>query len=318
MQEQEFRTLILEVHRARERFIEIQDDVFRASWRRVLPIPGFFQKIDFPKRLVEIEQIKKSLVAIKAELENISDFSITIPRNYVLVLSRYVGMLLSTVNQLITICTGLKNKYNWGAYKEDLKTYEQMRKSCSTIGGELNQEQDLYQQSNPQEQAPKTSDRLLSKAEMLVRSASVNAVSMFVPLLDKFPSLRKVDPKHWDFILTVAGVFIAASRLRSINLDESHEHQLTNLIYERFNEWDSNNAVRAFEDCKQFFDRNYDALTQAGHDPQFVASDSIGLWITWKVLRDRSNNDEQRKLVRTVGAMITHTFFNWWNNRNVK
>ena len=52
-------------------------------------------------------------------------------------------------------------------------------------------------------------DPLLERAGTLVQAAHINAVGMFTPLLERFPSLQRVDTEQWDFVLTVAGVFMA-------------------------------------------------------------------------------------------------------------
>jgi len=154
-------------------------------------------------------------------------------------------------------------------------------------------------------------DPLQSRADTLVDSASVNAVTMFTPLLNQFPSLRGIPTKHWDFILTVAGVFVAATRLSNMRLGDAREQHLMDRVAERLTVW-SPDGVRAFEDCKTLFDKNYDALTNADHDPKFIASDSVGMWIVWNTL-GKTGSEEERRLVRMVGATITHTFFNWWS-----
>lgn len=67
---------------------------------------------------------------------------------------------------------------------------------------------------------PSEPDSLLKSAKTLVDAANINAVSMFTPLLDQFSILRKVDVEHWDFILTVAGVFVATIRVAHLDLEE--------------------------------------------------------------------------------------------------
>ena len=64
-------------------------------------------------------------------------------------------------------------------------------------------------------------DPLLWKADNLVQIAGMNAVTMFETLLKKFSFLREVDVKQWDFTLTIAGVFIAVTRLRELRLREN-------------------------------------------------------------------------------------------------
>jgi hypothetical protein len=152
-------------------------------------------------------------------------------------------------------------------------------------------------------------DPLLRKADSLVESANVNATTMFVPLLDKFTFSRVVDPRHWNFILTIAGVFMAVTRLRNLQIDEAREGRLMERVAERLTEWSPKNAIRAFEDCKAMFGRNYDALSASGQEPRFIASDAVGFWIVWNALDRAPNSDDEIKLVRVVGGIITHTFF---------
>lgn len=64
-------------------------------------------------------------------------------------------------------------------------------------------------------------DPLTEHAKGLVQAAHINAVGTFTPLLGRFPSLRKVDTEQWDFVLTVAGVFLAASRLNNLKLGDA-------------------------------------------------------------------------------------------------
>jgi hypothetical protein len=59
-------------------------------------------------------------------------------------------------------------------------------------------------------------DPLIKQAQTLVQAANVNATTAFIPLLDRFPILRGVDIKHWDFVLTIAGVFVAVTRLSNL------------------------------------------------------------------------------------------------------
>ena len=76
-------------------------------------------------------------------------------------------------------------------------------------------------------------DLLIERAENLVSVARTNAKAMFTPLLKRFPILRPVKLEHWDFILTVAGVFIAATRLNNLHLEEAREDSLMEVVAER-------------------------------------------------------------------------------------
>jgi hypothetical protein len=154
-------------------------------------------------------------------------------------------------------------------------------------------------------------DPLLDQAETLVSASRFNATSMFVPLLEKFPFLREADVEHFDFIVTVAGVFIASSRLNILRIGDSRGERLMETVAESLVEWNPD-GIRAFEDCKGLFETEYDRLAAAGHEPRFLAADAVGKWIAWNVLGRVPLTQDECMLVRTTGALVTHAFFDWW------
>ena len=158
-------------------------------------------------------------------------------------------------------------------------------------------------------------DPLLRQADTLVSAAETYATETFTSLLKKFSFLREVDKRHWDFILTIAGVFIAVTRLGHLGLGENHQRKLMGKVGEKLTQWDPANGRRAFEDCASFYERAFNELTSAGDEPRFVGSDALGSWVVWSVLDRRPQSEEERRLVRTVGGMIMHTFLNWWEGK---
>jgi hypothetical protein len=127
-------------------------------------------------------------------------------------------------------------------------------------------------------------DPLHGKAERLVSLASVNAVTMFLPMLDHHPLLKRVDPEQWDFLLTIAGVFMAATRLENLQLKDDRQRELMEVVAHGLTDWSPENGIHSFEDCKAMFERTFDALTRIQQEPRFIASDSIGSWIVWNLL----------------------------------
>jgi hypothetical protein len=156
-------------------------------------------------------------------------------------------------------------------------------------------------------------DSLREKAMTLVQTAHINAVGMFAPLLDRFPVLQETNAEHWDFVLTIAGVFIAASRLNSLRISNVREEKLMEIIakdlVERYPD-----GTQGFEDCKGLFESEFDRLTTAGHESRFVASDAVGKWIVWNVLKRAPQTKEECMLVRATGGIVTHNFFDWWES----
>lgn len=158
-------------------------------------------------------------------------------------------------------------------------------------------------------------DPLIERAENLVQAAHVNAIAMFTPLLDRFSVMLEANVEHWDFVLTVASVFMAATRLNNLRLGEAYEEGLMEIVAERLDQWNPD-GIRGFKDCKALFESEFDGLTEAGHKTRFVASDAVGKWIVWNVLGRAPQSDEEYMLARETGTMVTHSFFTWWDKGN--
>jgi len=157
-------------------------------------------------------------------------------------------------------------------------------------------------------------DTLIEQAEKTVSSANFFAVSSFVTTLDRFPILSKVDPKQWDFIVSVAGIFISASRLTALRLDSKREEIAMDILTKKLNEWDPD-GIKAFEDCKHFFEMEYDRLAislKYQKEKRFLAADALGIWIVWNLFKRQAQSDEEVNLARVIGMSVTSAFFDWW------
>jgi hypothetical protein len=154
-------------------------------------------------------------------------------------------------------------------------------------------------------------DPLQKQAEELVSVARINATNIFVPLLSRYSVLRDANVENWDFIVTVAGVFIAASVLNNMLDGNAREENLMGFVAERVESWNPD-GVRAFEDCKELYEREYDRLELTGHESRYLASDAVGKWIVWNVLNKCPESQEEIMLVRAVGVMVTHFFVDYW------
>jgi hypothetical protein len=129
--------------------VAIHDDLFKVSLRRVLPIPGFFQAMNFHRFLLDITRIEGSLEAARAQafflLNEISDME----RDYVMSLMLYIDALLKTVCLFVNIVERLKLKnegrrYGWFTYRRDLKEYRRSTNRYTALGKELNNNWQQY------------------------------------------------------------------------------------------------------------------------------------------------------------------------------
>jgi hypothetical protein len=148
-------------------------------------------------------------------------------------------------------------------------------------------------------------DPLTKQAETLVGAANANAISAFIPLLNRFPFLESVDTKQWDFVLTIAGVFIAVTRLSNLKLGEHREEELLMKVSAALDQWDAANGIGGFEHCKSVYEMNFDALTKSGYERRFITSDAIGLWIYWMLFGVEGGSEKEKELIRVVGGGVT-------------
>lgn len=155
-------------------------------------------------------------------------------------------------------------------------------------------------------------DPRLKRAQDLARISRLSAIPMKMALADEFPALFGVASEEWDFFVTVAGVFLATSRLGQTGLTEKQQQPLLDAIENGLMEWDRSGA-RAFEDCKTLFEREYDRLAAKKHAPRFLASDALGLWVFWNLFKRPPQDDGEAKLLRGIGVSVVGTMINYWN-----
>ena len=163
-------------------------------------------------------------------------------------------------------------------------------------------------------------DPLEERADALVEMAKLIASEAYMDAIGEFSFMKSVRDgeggiEHFHFIATIAGVFVAMTRLKNIQLGIHRERLLTERVYRKFNEWNPENGLLGYEHCKSFFERTYDALLADGTEPRFVSSDPIGMWIAWDILDRAPSSEEEQRFVRNIGVFVTHAFYGWWDER---
>jgi hypothetical protein len=152
------------------------------------------------------------------------------------------------------------------------------------------------------------------KGKLLPLAAQTYAVSSFVSFLDEFQSLRQVETKRWDIIMTTAAIFVAVSRLNQEAISAQARENLLDIVTQDAVRLDSH-VVDAIEDCRAFVDRSYDSLASdpsCAADRKFWFSDSLGGWIVWNLLGHAPATEVERRMVRTLGAHVVSGFCSWW------
>lgn len=161
-------------------------------------------------------------------------------------------------------------------------------------------------------QFDKKDRRLEQQARSLVQVAKLHAVSSYIPTTERFDFIDNVDPKLWDIVVTIAGVFVAVHRLNHVQLGERRESRLSEVISKELVQWNPNGLI-GFEDCKALFESEFDRLSAAGHEQAFAASDALGIWMVWNIFDRQPQTHDELLLVRALGASVTRAFFDWWD-----
>ena len=128
-------------------YVAIHDDIFKTSIRHAIPIPGIFKAIDFGAHLEKVKNIIPELENCDNKIKSLAESTSGQEREYLDLLSRYVGALIETGSRLKVVVGALYDKsqsfvnsnYDWKNYKSDLAKYEQAVQDYMVIGGSLNE-----------------------------------------------------------------------------------------------------------------------------------------------------------------------------------
>ena len=120
-------------------YVTIHDAIFKFSWRKALSsIPRLFKATDFGVHVRELDRLASNLAeistALKADPEALEGSH------------QYTAALFEAIQALRDICKrfaeksqGDLSKYPMSEYNADLKSYEDLVKTCQELGIALNQ-----------------------------------------------------------------------------------------------------------------------------------------------------------------------------------
>ena len=144
-------------------------------------------------------------------------------------------------------------------------------------------------------------DPLQGRAESLVGTASTLAKSLFSRLAVYYTDLFQVSEEDWNFLVTVAGLYVASLRL----YDEISGDRFADL-YEIVEKRLSPGVPQAMANCGEF-------VTQRGgaESDQFTFETVLGYWVLWNALPYKPDKN-QAELAFFIGHSVTDAFASWW------
>ena len=128
----------LEVHEVLTRYIKIHNDIFKSSIRRIIPIPGIFQSIDYRKHHDNLSELTKELETIISGTPGNDEFPCAL-RESTQALFQTISTLREICGKLYEKSQGESNAYPKSQYDSDLTEYHSCERKHQILGERLNQ-----------------------------------------------------------------------------------------------------------------------------------------------------------------------------------
>jgi len=147
----ELKSIAIEVNDILSRYIEIHDDVFKFSWRKIIPLPFVFKSIDFNDVHTQVKQILSELETCNEQINGLIENIAQKESRFAHFLSEYCIALIETVSLLKEILYQLylksqnSNEYSLSEYNKHCDLYKKAVDKYSSMGNRLNE---LYAESN--------------------------------------------------------------------------------------------------------------------------------------------------------------------------
>ena len=141
--------IAVEVNELLSRYIEINDDIFKFSWRKIIPLPFIFKPIDFVHLHSRTKQILSQLETCSQQINSLIEDLVQEESHFAHFLSEYCMALIETVSLLKEIIYHLRlksegsEKYSLTEHNKQCNLYKNAVDKYRTMGNQLNE---LYQE----------------------------------------------------------------------------------------------------------------------------------------------------------------------------
>ena len=129
---------VLGVYEILNSYIEIHNDVFKSSLRRVVPIPGVFESINYDKHQSRLLELAGDLASLISGVEGDDGFAVAL-REYSLAWSETISTLSDLCGRLHRKSQGGQYSYSWRQYQKDLADYHSCQQRYLALAPRLNQ-----------------------------------------------------------------------------------------------------------------------------------------------------------------------------------
>lgn len=146
----------------------------------------------------------------------------------------------------------------------------------------------------------------LEKAQTLVKTSDIFAVSLYTPLLDMYPKLKVIAENNllrdWDHFVTIACVGTAFMEIADSFPKKNDQSSKAYAVQKALTDW-SADSYKEMADFTKYVYSNKSELSMA-----------IGEWILKNLRADIEQASEFPKISESLGGAILKTFHNWWDH----
>ena len=158
----------------------------------------------------------------------------------------------------------------------------------------------------------KSFDKLV---EMLVPGANALAISSFSKFMDRHSELKIVNPKEWDFFVTVAGISVGLVGLADKVVSDDEYERLSKILSSKIIKWNSN-GEHALGDLMSHMAKHRESMINLPPD------EATKMWAamlsSWCLLNLKMEipKDKPSDLMIELGMFLIVSFKDWWSGNN--
>lgn len=124
-------------------YVSIEDELFKPSLRKVLPIPGIFRPVEYSVHQERLEEMLLELESAKKDIRSLKPDSDSTEGEFLITLRAYINAFKVALSELFRICGRLQSKreregYSREEYKKDAIELRKMEMEYFEIGKKLN------------------------------------------------------------------------------------------------------------------------------------------------------------------------------------
>jgi hypothetical protein len=135
---------------ALDAYVFVHDAIFGVAWyraiRRIIPIPGVFDRIPYDEHHDTLERIRGDLQRTSQQAQALLQGKPLdeATANFLLVRERYTAALLDAIRHLTQLCQEMAQKAEgrpgpaWSAYRNSLREYEESQRNYIRLGSDMN------------------------------------------------------------------------------------------------------------------------------------------------------------------------------------